>query len=85
MNHAEVCPVCKGSGKRLGSPPPSTVAPTEHPCHGCGGLGWITVADGPSRTVVVPYIPFLPYHPPLPYPWTVVWPPGITITCKIEP
>lgn len=42
MNHAEVCPVCNGTGK---------VNRTQHTdscirietCNGCSGQGWITV------------------------------------------
>lgn len=34
MAHAELCPVCEGSGMWM-----------EEPCHGCEGVGWITVSD----------------------------------------
>jgi len=32
MRHAELCPVCSGSGKYK-----------KKKCHGCGGKGWIEV------------------------------------------
>lgn len=47
MAHAEKCPVCGGTGKILKDEYPFTTAinnPTT--CHGCGGLGWVTVQDG---------------------------------------
>ncbi|MCP3685419.1 MAG: hypothetical protein GY861_22435 [bacterium] len=47
--HAEVCPVCNGTGKvkdntfrYSGS---STTVPTEYICHGCNGKGWVEVND----------------------------------------
>lgn len=51
MAHAEVCPVCKGSGMvndDIG------IVHTVHivTCHSCGGSGWVTVQD--NR--VYPYI-----------------------------
>lgn len=47
LNHAEICPVCKGTGKykeyyNLVS---TTNAWTEKFCHGCDGKGWVTVQD----------------------------------------
>ena len=51
MAHAELCPVCSGAGvlppdwaysSSAGLVPGST-------CHGCGGLGWVSVADGPGE------------------------------------
>ncbi len=33
MAHAEICPVCKGTGRKL----------DQGVCHGCGGSGWVTV------------------------------------------
>ena len=33
MNHAELCPVCKGNGVLEG----------DKKCHGCDGKGWVTV------------------------------------------
>jgi len=80
MNHAEVCPICKGTGKVEAG------ENLERNCHGCGGLGWITVVDSAQPSHVgVPYIPFLPFHPTAPYPWTIFWPLGITITWEIKP
>lgn len=34
MSHAELCPVCKGTGKV-----------NEKECHGCQGKGWIEIGD----------------------------------------
>lgn len=48
MAHAEICPVCKGGGKIWLFPSTagtSSSAPVETACHGCAGLGWVTVAD----------------------------------------
>jgi len=43
-SHAEICPVCGGSGKVI---PKINYMPSAVPqpvtCHGCGGLGWVTV------------------------------------------
>lgn len=45
MAHAEKCPVCGGSGKVPPTPPDPyyTAVPQPVTCHGCGGLGWVTV------------------------------------------
>ncbi len=47
MSHAEICPVCHGSGK---IPPhddgQTTAVPLPVTCHGCGGSGWVTIEDG---------------------------------------
>jgi len=61
MNHSELCPVCKGTGKV-----------DEKRCHGCNGLGWVTVVDGQ------PVMPFLLY--PYVWPW-----PDIAITHTTKP
>lgn len=54
MSHAEVCPVCKGTGKvkeydkhfsPFGFNFSSSFSFTEKTCHGCLGKGWITVTD----------------------------------------
>lgn len=39
--HAELCPVCRGSGK--GTPGWTLTNSPNPPCHGCHGLGWVTV------------------------------------------
>jgi len=45
--HAELCPVCGGSGKYtevvLNSD--TTAQPQPKTCHGCFGLGWVVVND----------------------------------------
>ena len=46
MDHAEICPVCKGSGKykqygeRL-----STISYYETTCNGCNGKGWVIIPE----------------------------------------
>lgn len=45
-NHAEVCPVCKGSGKyKQYGEGLSTVSYYETTCHGCNGKGWVIVPE----------------------------------------
>lgn len=51
-NHAEVCPVCNGSGQKmryihksdLTCDIPGNYVP-DGICNGCQGFGWITVSD----------------------------------------
>lgn len=50
MSHAEICPVCKGSGKLEDITP---IDIREKSCHGCNGKGWVTVES------LYPY----PYYP----------------------
>ena len=54
MAHAEICPVCEGKGKVK-----------KKPCHGCSGLGWVTVQD--EQSYPVPYYPYYPQYPMYPY------------------
>ncbi len=53
---AELCPVCKGTGKYVRFPylAGTNAAEYEQVCHGCGGQGWVQVPEGQ------PYYP-LPY------------------------
>jgi len=49
MSHAQICPVCDGTGKtRNPDYNPNLTYPGEEivTCHGCGGAGWVTVRDG---------------------------------------
>ena len=71
MSHAETCPVCKGSGKYK-----------KNKCHGCSGLGWVTVGvDYPSFPPISPSPPD-PNIQPAPYtPWNPLNPPYI-VTCQ---
>ena len=43
---AQLCPVCNGAGKldtqTLGT---TGVVPVMKTCHGCGGKGWVAVAE----------------------------------------
>lgn len=52
MKHAELCPVCKGSGKIL-QPIDSqcTGVPFSEVCHGCDGKGWVTIKDESEEDV----------------------------------
>lgn len=74
--HAEICPVCKGTGRYYDHP---EIGKDYVVCHGCAGDGWVEVCDGcccePTPSLpVVPYIPYplpnttapWPYYP---YPW----------------
>lgn len=59
MAHAERCPVCEGKGKV-----------ESQPCHGCFGLGWVSIYDQTA-----PIVP-MPYPNPWwmnPYPWYPTW------------
>ncbi len=44
MAHAERCPICGGTGKVGKDSYGYTVSQIET-CHGCGGLGWVTIHD----------------------------------------
>ena len=56
MAHAEKCPVCDGKGKLNNT----KVTHGSKTCHGCGGLGWITVGTE---------YPHCPVYPTYPEPW----------------
>ena len=52
---AVLCPVCSGKGTTRSTDPIETGA--SYPCHGCSGLGWVSVAaDKPDE----PNIPLDP-------------------------
>jgi hypothetical protein len=40
--HAELCPVCKGSGRIVTVSESANKNPSEQ-CHGCEGKGWVEV------------------------------------------
>jgi len=46
MTHAEICPICNGTGY-ISETMFSEVSNNTgtRVCHGCGGTGWVTVAD----------------------------------------
>jgi hypothetical protein len=75
MSHAELCPVCKGSGKHQ---------VVDQACHGCDGKGWVTVQDSSEQQTIPYYVPVPYYVPPTEplnpwYPYsTPYWPPRIT-------
>ena len=56
MNHAEICPVCKGDGVVTITSTSidyyHTTTTGTYVCHGCGGCGWVVVPDDyiPIRT-----------------------------------
>jgi len=65
MAHAEVCPICGGSGAigaAIGYIPGTATDPI---CHGCGGCGWVSVPDEPQGewgpTVPYDYNPYKQY------------------------
>lgn len=54
MAKAALCPVCRGSGKKVIMLPPgsgtTSNTSTTLPCHGCGGRGWVVVPeDQPTK------------------------------------
>jgi hypothetical protein len=55
-SHAELCPVCSGSGKYK-----------DGTCHGCKGLGWVTAQDLQSFPLLYPVIIY-PQYPVYPAP-----------------
>lgn len=69
MSHAEICPVCKGTGRvPIGSTGGDTYG---KPCHGCGGRGWVPVdtpasppCDAPWNPPISPWQPCYPYADP---------------------
>lgn len=84
MAHAEKCPVCNGTGKTIEANEDKNLK-----CHGCNGLGWITVNDG-HNWYPQPYIPVNPwpsvYPEPYPHWWyqpQLMW--TYTMTTTTEP
>ena len=58
MSHAELCPVCGGSGEVWRSDPNTSSVGYYTTCHGCGGCGWVIVPDS------MPYTPsWSPWNP----------------------
>ena len=47
-SHAEICPVCKGTGKYVQQLNPTNTtginSSISFTCHGCNGKGWVTVS-----------------------------------------
>jgi len=73
MAHSEKCPVCNGKGK----------VKKEQQCHGCLGLGWVTVQD--QFPVIQPVYPGVPWSEPY-QPWQPIYPgwDGTTYTITID-
>jgi len=56
--HAEICPVCGGSGHvEMPDGIGTTTVPMPEPCHGCGGKGWVSVGNDGH---IPPYYPYYP-------------------------
>ena len=47
--NAIICPVCCGRGTIPSQPVGVDLA--EEKCHGCGGLGWVSVLDSPAELI----------------------------------
>ena len=43
--HAEICPVCRGTGNVTPTESDTTAVPQPRTCHGCNGAGWVAVWD----------------------------------------
>lgn len=68
MAKAVLCPVCGGEGEIYEKVAfnPSTGSLPKKTCHGCGGKGWVEVAED-----MPVYYPSIPCSPPYyPYPST---------------
>uniref|UniRef100_A0A6M3K604 Putative chaperone n=1 Tax=viral metagenome TaxID=1070528 RepID=A0A6M3K604_9ZZZZ len=85
MTHAEICPVCKGTGEKVVKESTSYGTCTfETKCNGCGGKGWIAIEDKNESST--PYCTFITY-PPYPYNPYTTYSPYLTyygITCPIK-
>ena len=75
MAHAERCPVCNGSGVVNKNQSVYYTGGDEETCHGCNGMGWVTVQDNTYPNVSVPFQnpAWEPYEYPtdVQYTWTV--------------
>lgn len=69
MSHAEMCPVCGGSGKVGPGGGDTSTCPQLKDCHGCGGKGWIEVGND---NIPVLYPVPVPTPAPSPSPWQLV-------------
>jgi len=68
---AVLCPVCSGVGKLPDGYPGNSTAPIEKTCHGCGGLGWVSVSEDQTLTldladVSKPFLLRIPHEAVLP-------------------
>ena len=61
MAHAELCPVCKGTG-RHSDDNTKTIGAELNICHGCSGKGWVTVEDRPYSTICPPIDTMVTYY-----------------------
>ncbi len=64
--HAELCPVCQGSGRKKTIKDWSNVEDWMT-CNGCGGLGWVEVKDKETKdyqsTFLIPTTDTQSYQP----------------------
>ena len=88
MSKADLCPVCKGSGKGpwIGAKEESEYAPKGGwlPCHGCHGMGWVEVGKEerspvPDHFYVIPSDWKVWWTEPCPPPYYYVPP----VTCQV--
>jgi len=81
MSKAQLCPVCGGTGKITKQTVGTAGDTFEVTCHGCGGKGWVEVAEGtcpmyPCPTYIPPVYPYPDYPStgdPLPPPPNTTW------------
>ena len=69
---AVICPICNGTGKITKTTAGTAGGTFAVDCHGCGGRGWVEVADDPEPYIPCypPYNPYPTYIPPVyPYPY----------------
>jgi len=78
MSKAVICPVCSGAGK-IDEDYPGAGKSNVRTCHGCGGKGWVEVAEDPMPYTPYPYYipPVYPNYKPY-YPNTAPWYPNTT-------
>jgi len=62
MSKAVTCPVCNGTGKVTKQTVGTMGGTFEVDCHGCGGKGWVEVADDPMPYCPYPFV-IKPYYP----------------------
>lgn len=87
--HAEICPVCRGSGKKyvwLANPHETTALQYQEViCNGCDGKGWITVVGSIYEEPYYPNYPVIIYKSDKPTPWKPVWSEWQSITVTYNP
>lgn len=75
MKHAELCPVCQGTGKITKKLKEAiTAADLCKICHGCGGKGWVEISDDDNTQ---PQPAKNPPPSPSPFPYLNPWYPKV--------